>query len=120
MMKIKLVGRPGLVVVQGGTIITVLESRKVPALPGDLPAPPEAPTRYTVYIDERQWLEVAGVVDDPQDALVIEGYCFYDAEQEGLAVLAQSVVTRLGQRAGVPGAEIGNQTPLAKSKTQAQ
>ena len=110
MMKIKLVGRPGKVVQREGTVIMVLESRKVPVLPGDLPAPPETPTRYTVYIDERQWLQVAGVQDNPQDALVIEGYCFYDAELQGLAVLVQSVVTKLKQP-GRPNRE------LADSKT---
>jgi hypothetical protein len=94
MMKIKLVGRPGKVVQREGTIIAVMESRKVPALPGDLPTPPDGPTGYTIYFDEKQWLGVAGVLDDPNDALVIEGYIFYDAALNGLGVFAQSVVAK--------------------------
>jgi hypothetical protein len=97
MMKIKMVNRPGKIVQREGTVIMVMETRKVPTLPGDLPTPPEGGVPYTVYIDEKQWKKVAGVVENPQDALVIEGYCFYDAELKGLAVLAQNVVSKLGQ-----------------------
>ena len=37
-------------------------------------------------------------MDNPQDALVIEGYCFCDAVLKGRAVMTQSVVSKLGQQ----------------------
>ena len=93
-MKIRLVGHPGKVVQRGGTIITVMEYRDAPPLPDSMPDWPDALVAYTVYVDERQWRKVAGQAGALPGVLVIDGYCFYDADLHGLAVLAQSVAAK--------------------------
>lgn len=116
MLRIKLVGRPEKIVEHGGTVITVLESRKAPPLPADLPAPPEAPVRYVVYLDAGQWRKVAGTLKNPQDALIVEGFCFYDAELKMLTVLAQSAVNKLKPATGQSESGLRPEQPAAKVK----
>jgi len=94
-MKVKLIGRPGEVLQRGTTVVTAFATRKAPLLPEGLPEAPAEPTVYTVYIAAKQWARVAPALEaDPTLGVVIEGHCFRDAELNGLAVLAQSVMLK--------------------------
>lgn len=94
-MKVRLIGRPGEVQQRGTTVVTAFATRKAPLLPEGLPDAPAEPTVYTVYIAGKQWARVAPALEaDPALGVVIEGHCFHDAELNGLAVLAQSVMLK--------------------------
>ncbi len=99
-MKITLIGRPGPITTSpAGTITTTMTSRLVPALPRGVPAPPTTPTPYTVYIAPKQWAKVAAALQNPDDALIIEGYPATDTERPGITVFATNVTTKLLQQA---------------------
>jgi hypothetical protein len=94
-MKVRLIGRPGEVQQRGTTVVTAFATRKAPLLPDGLPDAPAEPTVYTVYIAAKQWSRVAPALEaDPTLGVVVEGHCFHDAELNGLAVLAQSVMLK--------------------------
>ena len=99
--KITLTGRPGRIIEAQGAILTVLatDPTKAPTLPKGLPVPPATPTKYIVYIAQKQWQKVAAAIQDPTDALIIEGYPVFDERLPGLAVLTQNITTRNLQRA---------------------
>ena len=99
--KITLIGRPGRIIEAQGAVLTVMvsEPAKAPTLPKGLPVPPAQPTRYIVYIAQKQWQKVAEAIKDPTDALIVEGYPVYDERLPGLAVLTQAITTRNLQRA---------------------
>lgn len=94
-VKIILVGRPGVVVARPNCVIAALSSTRGPSLPKGLPAIPETPTNYTVYIAHQHWARVAELMANSEDSLVIEGWAAYDPELEGIAVFATFVTTRL-------------------------
>jgi len=98
-VKITLVGRPGKIVDRGQCIVTVMESKKVPALPKGLPTPAATPTKYTVYIGAKQWKKVAEAIRDPEDVLIVEGYPTLDAQTSAIAVFATNVTTKQLQAA---------------------
>jgi hypothetical protein len=79
-VKITLVGRPGKVVDRGQFIVSVMESSKVPMLPKGLPTPSNMATKYAVSVAAKQWKKVAEAIQDPEDALIIEGFPTTDAE----------------------------------------
>ncbi|MEI7773121.1 MAG: hypothetical protein WCI67_24235, partial [Chloroflexales bacterium] len=94
-MKIILVGRPGAVASRPSCVITAMASTRGPSLPKGLPAIPETPTSYTVYIAHPHWNRVAEALANPDDALVVEGWAAFDPELEGIAVFATFVTTKL-------------------------
>ncbi len=94
-VKIVLVGRPGAVAVRPNCVLTAMESTRGPSLPRGLPAIPANPTTYTVYIAHRHWARVETALDNPEDALVVEGWATYDPELEGIAIFATFVTTKL-------------------------
>lgn len=93
-MKITLIGRPGKLVEKGSCVVTVMQASKVPALPKGLPAPSTTTTNYVVYIATKQWKNVAGVVNDPEDVLIIEGFPQLDAQTKSIAVFATNTTTK--------------------------
>jgi hypothetical protein len=93
-VKITLIGRPGRVVDKGEMVLTAMQSTKVPSLPKGLPQPPAAPTKYLVFISKKHWLKVAGEIQNPEDALIVEGYPVVDPEAKGIAVFALNVTTK--------------------------
>ena len=98
-MKITLIGRPGKVTERGNVVLTSMQGTKAPSLPKGLPTPPPAEgTTYIVFIAMKQWRRVAEAIKDPDDALIIEGYPFFDKRMSNMAVLTQSVTTRLLQQ----------------------
>ena len=100
-VRVTLVGRPRKVKKRQDTVITVLEHSITKAgFPRGVPAPPDTPTNYAVYISARQWARVeASIVANKDDALIIEGHCAYDPDLPGIAVFATNVTTKLQQQA---------------------
>ena len=98
-IKVTLIGRPGTIVEKKDVVLTAMTSMKAPALPKGLPTPPTTPTTYIVYIARKQWASVAEAMQNPEDALIVEGWAVYDAELEGIAVFAMQTTTRLLQAA---------------------
>jgi hypothetical protein len=98
-VKITLIGRPGPLVAKSDYIMTTMQAAKTPSLPKGLPAPPNTPTSYTVYIARKQWNTVAAALGDPDDSLIIEGYPTFDPSLEGVAVYASNVTTKALQQA---------------------
>jgi len=92
--KMTLVGRPGKIIERNGSIMTMMESTKVPSLPKGLSAPTDTPTRYTVHISAKQWRKVEEAIKDPEDALIIEGFPKTDPEVSAIAVFTTSVTTK--------------------------
>lgn len=99
-VKIILVGRPGVVVTRPNCVIAALTSTRGPSLPRGLPPLPPTPTTYTVYIAHPHWAGVAAALENPADALVVEGWAAYDPELEGIAVFATFVTTQLTRAQG--------------------
>ena len=97
-VKITVIGRPKQVRAQGDVVVVPLVSEKVPTVPKGLPLPAPG-TAYAVLIARKQWQPVAGVVEDPADLLIVEGYPTLDARFAGITVLATSVTTRSQQAA---------------------
>ena len=98
-VKLTLIGRPGKLIDKGQVMLTTMKSAKPPSLPKGLPKPPDKETTYIVFIAVKQWRRVAESIKDPEDALIVEGYPFFDERLKTIAVLAQSVTTKLLQRA---------------------
>jgi hypothetical protein len=98
-VKLTVVGRPEHTVEQAGYIRTTLQLRRAPALPKGLPAFPEQPTSYTLYIAAKQWRRVAEALQDPEDVLVVEGVPTSDAQQPGIVVYVTMATTKKLQAA---------------------
>lgn len=98
-VNINLVGRPGRIAHQGDYILTTMHGPKAPALPRGLPRPPEPPARYAVCIARRQWEKVAQLLENPEDALIVDGYAAFDNQLPGIIIYAKSVTTKLQQMA---------------------
>ena len=92
-VKITVIGRPKQVQARGEVVIVPLVSEKLPTLPKGLPTPATG-TAYAVLIARKQWQKVAGVADDPDDTLIVEGYPTLDPRFPGITVLATNVTTR--------------------------
>jgi PHAX RNA-binding domain len=88
-----LIGRPGEIVERQGVIILALKSTTAPSLPKGLPAPPEHPTNYLVFISQKQWKRVAEAITNPEDKLIIEGYPVSHPRFTGITVYAAQVTT---------------------------
>lgn len=98
-MKITLIGRPGRIVKKDGVVVATMQYNESPQLPKQLPKLPVINTVFTVFIAARQWRKVEELLaQDPEDKLVIEGYCFLDKQVKGISVFAKSVTTQVAQR----------------------
>lgn len=99
-VKVTLIGRPGKIDnSKKDLVVTSMEyALRNPALPKGVPTPPSEPTTYTIYIAAKQWSKVAEAIEDPEDALIVEGSALYDPQIKGVAIFAQSVTTKLLQR----------------------
>ena len=92
--KMTIVGRPGKITEHNSSIMTMMESTKIPSLPKGLSTPTDAPTRYAVHISGKQWRKVEEAIKDPEDALIIEGYPKMDSELSAIALFATNVTTK--------------------------
>jgi Phosphorylated adapter RNA export protein, RNA-binding domain len=93
---ITLRGRPAEIVIEGDSVMTVIEHRhKQTPMPRGVPHPPDSGTCYTVYMARKQWEDVAESIETyKSDRLIIEGSLFFDKETETLAVFAMKVTSR--------------------------
>jgi hypothetical protein len=108
-VKITLIGRPGQIETRQDLIITTMShSAGSPTLPRGVPAPPETPTLYTVYIGSKQWQKIASALDDPEDMLIIEGLCAFDPELQAVAVYANRVTSKATEATKRPAAKADN------------
>src|SRR3712207_3481032 len=99
--KVKLtgIGRPGPTTMLGGYVVTTLPARAAPPLPKGLPAFPTQPTTYTLYLPARQWQRLADALEDPEDALIIEGIPTVDPTQPGMLIYVTMATTKKLQAA---------------------
>lgn len=99
-VKITLIGRPGRVVKRDSVVVASMYNLKRPALPKQLPklSGADVETPYTIFIAAKQWRKVAEPIKNPEDALIVEGYCFLDPDVKGICVFAQSTTTKYLQR----------------------
>ena len=94
-VKITLIGRPGKMEIRDDVVITTMtHSGGSPTFPRGVPAPPKTPTTYTVYIGAKQWKQVEGHLEKPDDTLIIEGMCAYDPELQAVAVYTTRISVR--------------------------
>jgi hypothetical protein len=98
-VKITLVGRPGKIVQQGDSVMIGMQSTKAPVLPKGVPTPPSTPTNYVVFIARKQWAKVGDAIQNPDDALIVEGFPVIDPQAKSIAVFAQNVTTKMLQAA---------------------
>jgi PHAX RNA-binding domain-containing protein len=98
-VKITLIGRPGKIVEQGDSVIVGMQSTKVPALPKGVPTPPSTPTNYVIFIARKQWAKVGDAIQNPDDALIIDGFPVIDPQAKSIAVFATNVITKMLQAA---------------------
>lgn len=96
-VKVTLVGRPGQIDTSRKDLVitTMNHVLKSATFPKGVPPPPDNPTLYTVYISAKQWQKVKDSINDPEDALIIEGTCAYDEVIGGMAVFTTSVTSKL-------------------------
>jgi hypothetical protein len=94
--QISLRGRPRTVTQQGITVVMVLvASGDPPGFPRGVPAPPPVETRFQVFVAESQWHKVAPLLAaDPEDELLVDGWCQADPDTGAIAVWAQNISTR--------------------------
>ena len=92
-MNVTIMGRPGEIVERQGVIILGMRSTTTPTLPKDLPALPEQPTNYLVFVSQKQWKKVADAIKHPEDKLIIEGYPVQHPCFAGITVYATQVTT---------------------------
>ena len=98
-MKVTVIGRPNHVVERQGVVILALRSMKPPTLPKGLPPLPATPTNYMVFIQQKQWNKVREAMQQPDDALIVEGYPVHEPRFAGIMVYATQVTTKALQAA---------------------
>jgi hypothetical protein len=96
-VKATIIGRPGEIVERQGAIILGMKNSAAPSLPKGLPAPPEQPTNYLVFIIQKQWRKVAEAITNPEDKLIIEGYPVSHPCFASITIYATQVTTKLLQ-----------------------
>jgi hypothetical protein len=95
-VKIILTGRPGRIQTYKDLIVTTMQGTGIPnQFPKGVPLPPNTPTNYVIYISAKQWKKVAEAMENPEDSLIIEGYCNLDVDTKAIAVYTTALTTRL-------------------------
>jgi hypothetical protein len=98
-VKVTVIGRPNQVVERQGVVILALRSTKAPTLPKGLPPLPATPTNYMIFIQQKQWNKVRDAMQQPDDALIVEGYPVHEPRFAGITVYATHVTTKVLQAA---------------------
>jgi hypothetical protein len=100
-VKVTLIGRPAKTVERKDfTLLLMKHAGPLPSLPKGIPVPAKVPeTSYVVYVGAKQWRNVKEALQNPDDALIVEGTQFYDQEYEAIAVFATNTTTKLLQQA---------------------
>ncbi len=98
-MKVTVIGRPNQVVERQGVVVVALRSTKAPTLPKGLPPLPATPTTYMIFVQQKQWTKVQAAMQQPDDALIVEGYPVHEPRFAGITVYAMQVTTKALQAA---------------------
>jgi hypothetical protein len=98
-VKMTVIGRPAQVVQKQGFYILGMKHEKQPSLPKGLPNFPDQATKYMIFVSDKQWAKVAGALDNPEDALIIEGTPAHDHRFHGVILYTTNVTTKLQQQA---------------------
>jgi len=98
-VKVTVIGRPTQVVERQGVVVVALRSTKPPTLPKGLPPLPATPTTYMLFIQQKQWTKVQDALQQPDDALIVEGYPVHEPRFAGITVYATQVTTKVLQAA---------------------
>jgi hypothetical protein len=101
-LTVTLIGRPGKLHIEGGSVMTVIEQKEVKAPPYPKGVPPfesvEKITYYYVFMSLKHWNRVEKQLEDETDMLLVEGTAVYDPEMEGISILTTSVSTKILER----------------------
>jgi hypothetical protein len=99
---VTLIGRPGKLRIEGGSVMTVIEQKEVKAPPYPKGVPPfesvEKITYYYVFMSLKHWQKVEKALEDETDMLIIEGTSVYDPEMDGICILSTGVTTKALER----------------------
>jgi hypothetical protein len=98
-VKVTVIGRPNQVVERQGVVVVALRSTKTPTLPKGLPPLPSTPTTYMIFIQQKQWNKVREAMQNPEDALIAEGYPVHEPRFAGITVYVTQVTTKALQAA---------------------
>jgi hypothetical protein len=93
-VKMTVIGWPNQVVERQGVVVVALRSTKAPTLPKGLPPLPTTPTNYMIFIQQKQWNKVREAMEQPDDALIVEGYPVRAPRFAGITVYATQVTTK--------------------------
>lgn len=101
-LTVTLIGRPGKLHIEGGSVMTIIEQKEVKAPPYPKGVPPleniEDKTIYYVFMGLKHWQKVEKSLEEPTDMMIIEGTAVYDPELDGITILSTSVSTKLLER----------------------
>jgi hypothetical protein len=98
-VNVTVIGRPTQIVERQGVIILALRSTKPPMLPKGLPSIPTTPTTYMIVVQQKQWNKVQQAMQQPDAALIIEGYGVHEPRFAGITGYATQVTTKALQAA---------------------
>jgi hypothetical protein len=101
-VKVTLVGRPETVTEHGAFVAFALRPpEQAPALPRGVPPPPHPLAgTYLVYVAQKQWRRVRDTLQDPEDALIVEGFGLPSPELPAtVEIYATNVTTKKAQAA---------------------
>ncbi len=93
-VKMTVIGRPAQVVERQGVMILALCSTRAPTLPKGLPPLPATPTNYMIFVQQKQWNKVRDAMEQPDDALIVEGYGVHEPRFTGITVYVTQVTTK--------------------------
>lgn len=101
-LTITLIGRPGEIHIENGSVMTIIEQKEVKAPPYPKGVPDfeevEKTTYYYVFMSLRHWERVAESLQDETDMLILEGTAIFDPELDGISILTTSATTKLLER----------------------
>lgn len=92
-MKVTVIGRATQVVERQGVVVVALHGA-TPPLPKGLPPLLSTPTTYMLPIQQKQWAKVQDAMQQPDDALIVEGYGVHAPRLAGIAVYATQATTK--------------------------
>ena len=103
-LKSTIIGRPDTITVHGDTVVLDMTYMPKPgsngqySLPKGVPAPQETSTPIRVYVGAKQFNKVKAQLDNPEDALIIEG-AISQVVDGVLTVYASNITSKLIQAA---------------------
>ena len=123
-LTVTLIGRPGKIHIEGGSVMTVIEQKEVKAPPYPKGVPPfesvEKITYYYVFMSLKHWQRVEKSLEDETDMLIVEGTSVYDPEMDGITILSTSASTKGLERQKRLAAQEANQKEADTSKKSDQ